>query len=277
MTSDADMIVERRGLRRKLVTWRVVAFLAVIAAIGTAALVTTRERYGDHIARVQVSGFISGDKRLIDMIDRIGKHKRVRGVIVAINSRGGSTAGGEALHEAISALAKKKPVVATMGTLATSAGYMAALGAEHIVARRATITGSIGVIFQSPNIGGLMDKVGVEIDAIKSSALKAEPSFYGPIDPEARRVLQQVIDDTHAWFVDMVRERRSFDLAKARRLSDGRVFTGRQALDEGLVDALGGEKTAVAWLESEKKLKKELPVRTWKPRARHRHDCHNAA
>ncbi|MEP3278367.1 MAG: signal peptide peptidase SppA [Stappiaceae bacterium] len=269
MAFDADVLVDRRRLRRKLSFWRVFAFIALagalIAALAFFGGFNQFERSSSHIARFSISGVIYDSRPQLETLAEIAKNENVKGVIVAINSPGGSTAGGEALYNALRELAEKKPVVAQIGTVGASAGYMVALASDHIVARRNTITGSIGVLFQYGNAAKLMDTIGVSMDAVKSSPLKAEPTFYEAATPAARAMLADLVNDTYDWFVGLVAERRKLDTAKARQLSNGRIFTGHQAQKDGLVDALGGEETAVAWLEKEKKLEKDLPIVDWRP------------
>ena len=269
MSLTADQIVDRRSLRRRLSFWRVVAFVAIALGI-IAAIVLAAGREGlaglvlPQIARVSISGFISEDRDQIELLDRIGKSNAVKGVIVAIDSTGGATAGGEALYEALLRLSAKKPTVATMGTVGASAAYMAAIATNHVIARRTTITGSIGVIFQYPQVSELLDKVGVEIETVKSSPLKAEPSPFGPATPEALAVIGSIVRDTYDWFVDIVAERRGLERDDALILADGRIFTGRQALDAKLIDEIGGEEAALAWLAT-KGVDSKLPIRDWKP------------
>jgi protease-4 len=269
MTLTADQIVDRRSLRRKLSFWRVIAFIAIAVAI-VAALAIAGTGNGipglvsPQIARVDISGFISEDRAQIDMLDEIGKADGVKGVIVAIDSTGGATAGGEALYEALLRLSKKKPTVATMGTVGASAAYMAAIATNHIVARRSTITGSIGVIFEYPEISQLMDKIGVAVEEVKSAPLKAAPSPFKPASPEALAVLSSIVHDTFDWFVDIVAERRGLSRADALILADGRIFTGRQALAAKLIDEIGGEETALDWLAAQG-VNRKLPIRDWKP------------
>jgi protease-4 len=270
MSIDADQILDRRRLRRKLTTWRVLAFLAAALAIVGGALLaagpdglTGRSR--PHIARLTISGFISENRAELDLIDKIGKSDAVQGVIVSINSGGGATAGGEALYEAIRKLAAKKPTVAAIRTVGASAAYMSAIAADHVVAYRTSITGSIGVLFQSPEVSGAMEKLGIKLTEVKSSPLKAAPSPFAPPTPEALAVIDSMIRDTYNWFVDIVAERRSLDRAKALQLADGRVYSGRQALEAGLIDEIGGEEAAIAWLTTKKGVTAELRVIDWEP------------
>ena len=186
--------------------------------------------------------------------------------MISINSPGGSTTGSEELYRGIRQLAAKKPLVAFVDGTAASGGYITALAADHIVARETSLVGSVGVLFQYPDLSKLLDTVGVRVEEIKSAPLKAEPSPFHPASPEARAALQQVVADTFDWFKHLVAERRSLNDADLGVVSTGRIFNGRQALPLKLVDELGGERDAVAWLEREKGVAKNLPVRQWRPR-----------
>jgi protease-4 len=266
MSLTADALVDRRRTRRKLVFWRAAAFLAAALALLAAAwalgLLKDFEGIGrPHIARITVSGVITEDRDLTELIDDLAEDDAVKGIIVAIDSPGGTTTGGEALYEALKATSAKKPTVASVGSLAASAGYMTAIATDHIVAQRTSVTGSIGVLFQYPNVVPLLDKIGVSVNTIKSAPLKAEPSPFtrGEV-PGAREVIARLVDDTYQWFVDIVAERRKLPREEALRLADGAVYSGRQALTLKLVDEIGDEKTAIAWLETEREVPKDLPV-----------------
>jgi protease-4 len=269
MAIRADELIDRRRLRRKLTFWRAAALLLAAIAIGVFGYWSFGEgvtgQRASHIAKVKIEGTIMTDDELIDRLERIGKADSVKGVILAINSPGGTTAGGEAIYEAVRKLAAKKPVTAQVGTLAASAGYMIASATDHIVARQSSIVGSIGVLVQFPDVTGLMDKIGVKMEFVKSSPLKAEPNPFTPTTEEERAMLRSMIMDSYDWFVGLVAERRPLSEAEARQLADGSIWTGRQALDRKLVDALGGEEVAVAWLE-QKGVEAGLDVVEWKAR-----------
>lgn len=270
MSFEVDQIVDRRRLRRKLSFWRFLGIVALVGAIaGSFALIVGRDGIPgfapDQIARMNISGFISNDRRRDELIDKLAKTDSVKAVIVSIDSTGGVTAGGEALYEGLRRLAEAKPTVATVGMVGASAAYMAAIATDHIVARRTSITGSIGVLFQYPEISELMDTLGVQVEEIKSAPLKAAPSPFRPASPVVREVITGVVRDTFEWFVDIVADRRSLSRDDALELADGRIFTGRQALSSGLIDEIGGEKEAIAWLASERNIDADLPVRDWKP------------
>jgi protease-4 len=267
MSVDIDALVDRRRLRRKVTFWRIATFVVIaLVLIGSLIYVSGApelSKRSAHVARIPIEGVIIEDRKTLKMIERIGKSDAVKGVILSINSPGGSTTGGEALYEALRKLAEKKPVVAEIRTIGTSAGYMVALSSDHIVARYNSITGSIGVLFQFGNFAKLLETVGVEMEAVKSTPLKAEPDFYSKATPEARAMLEVLVKDSYNWFVALVAERRSLELPRARELADGRVMSGNDAREAKLVDAIGGEDAAVAWLVSEKGVAKDLPVVTW--------------
>ncbi|MDB5558436.1 MAG: sppA [Enterovirga sp.] len=270
MAFDADLIADRRRLRRKLTFWRVMAFLVAVLAIGTAGFVWSGRAglagTGQQIARVSVSGLITGDQRTTELLKRVGESSAVRGVVITINSPGGTTSGSEELFQGIRELASKKPTVAFVDGLAASGGYITALAADRIVARETALVGSIGVLFQYPDFSTLLGKVGVSVEAVKSSPLKAEPSGFHKPPPEAIAALQSVVNDTFTWFKGLVAERRGISGDQLNTVSDGRIFSARQGLPLKLVDQLGSERDAIAWLEREKSVPAKLPVRDWKPR-----------
>ncbi|MHA6644823.1 signal peptide peptidase SppA [Mesorhizobium sp. A623] len=267
MALRADDLIDRRRLRRKLTFWRVAAI--VIAALGLVALASWFYGDGlsgasaDHIAKVRIDGTITENEELVERLEKIRKSPHVKGVILAIDSPGGTTAGGEMIFEEVRKLAAEKPVTAQVGTLAASAGYMIASAADHIVARQSSIVGSIGVLIQFPDVTGLMDKIGVKLEEVKSSPLKAEPSPFNPTTDEERAMVRKLILDSYDWFVGLVGERRSMTRPQVLALADGSIFTGRQALANGLIDAVGGEAEAVDWLAS-KGVDAKLKVVEWK-------------
>jgi protease IV len=215
---------------------------------------------GTHIARLNVTGIISEDRKVTDAIRAAGKESAVKALIVSINSPGGTVSGGESLHRAIAAFAEKKPVVAVMGGLAASAGYMVAMPANRVFAREGTVTGSIGVLMETGQISGLLEKLGVTAEAITSGPLKDQPSLTKPLTPAGREVLHGLVMDMYDQFVGLVAAGRHMEPDAVRALADGRAYTGRQALKLGLIDAIGDEQDARKWLETEKGLKPDLPV-----------------
>ena len=268
MSLDSDVIVDRRRIRRKLTFWRVVAALVAIAAIVTVGLIVAPGERGalttaGSIARVHIDGLIRSDADRVEALERLEK-SRAPAVIVHINSPGGTTAGSEQLYDALVRLKAKKPLVVVVEGLAASGGYITAIAADHIVAQQSSLVGSIGVLFQFPNFTELLKTVGVKVEEVKSSPLKAAPNGFEPTSPEARAALDALVKDSYAWFRGLVKERRGMDDGLLEKVADGRVFTGRQAVDLKLVDQLGDEKTAIAWLVAQKGVKADLPVRDYK-------------
>tara|TARA_B100000315_G_scaffold168434_1_gene156951 strand:- start:10353 stop:11258 length:906 start_codon:yes stop_codon:yes gene_type:complete len=258
---DLDTLLDRRRLKRRLTFWRIAAIVAVAALVIFVAGRFNTFGSGDHIAILDVENIIIDDSDRNEALERIAGDSSVKALLVHINSPGGTVVGGEALYLALRKVAKNKPVVAVMADLATSAGYMTAIAADQIFARRSTVTGSIGVIMQTTDITGLLEKIGVKPESIKSAPLKAQPNPLEPMSEKARAAAQAVVSDMFAMFVDMVTERRKMDRETVTKLSDGRVYTGRQALENGLIDALGGEKEALDWLASAKNISRKLPKR----------------
>jgi protease IV len=268
MSLDSDVIVDRRRIRRKLTFWRVVAALLAIAAVVTIGTIATPGGRGafnatGSIARVTIEGLIRSDQDRVEALERLANSKAAA-VIVHINSPGGTTAGSEQLYDALMQLKAKKPLVVVVEGLAASGGYITAIAADHIIAQQTSLVGSIGVLFQFPNFTDLMKTVGVKVEEVKSSPLKAAPNGFEPTSPEARAALDSLVKDSYAWFRDLVKERRGMDDALLDKVADGRVFTGRQAVDLKLIDQLGDEKTAVAWLVAQKGIKSDLPVHDFK-------------
>jgi protease-4 len=274
MSLDADSIVDRRRMRRKLTFWRVLAVLIVIGAIvaisavlrvpGTGILTG---QAGPAIARVNINGLIRTDQERVEALERLAK-SRAPAVIVHLNSPGGTTAGSEQLHDALMRVREHKPLVVVVDGLAASGGYIAALAGEHIVAQETSLIGSIGVLFQYPNVGDLLKTLGIKVEEIKSTPLKAAPNGFEPTSPEARAAIESIVSDSYSWFRDLVKQRRRLDDAQLEKVADGRVFTGRQGISLNLVDELGDERAALAWLEKEKKVDPKTPVRDYRLRDR---------
>jgi protease-4 len=269
MSLDADHIVDRRRMRRKLTYWRVLAvFVAVVAVVGGGVFLAGGktgliDQPGGSIARVQVEGLIRANRERTEALDRLSKSS-ARAVIIHINSPGGTVAGSEQLHDSLIRLKDKKPLVVVIDGLAASGGYIAAMASDHIVAQQSSLVGSIGVIFQYPNVSELLKTIGVKVEEVKSSPLKAAPNGYEPTSPEARAAIEAIVMDSYDWFKNIVRDRRKLDATGLDKVADGRVFTGRQALALKLVDSLGNEQTALEWLAKEKNIDAKTPVRDYR-------------
>jgi protease-4 len=267
MSLDSDVIVDRRRIRRKLTFWRVIAVVLAIAGIIAIATLTSPGgrnvlATSGSIARINIEGLIRSDQDRVEALERL-ENSRAAAVVVHINSPGGTTAGSEQLFDALTRLKAKKPLVVVVEGLAASGGYIAAIAADHIVAQQSSLVGSIGVLFQYPNFTELLKTIGVKVEEVKSSPLKAAPNGFEPTSPEARDALDSLVKDSYAWFRSLVKDRRGMDDTQLEKVADGRVFTGRQAVSLKLIDQLGDEKAAIAWLVAEKNVKKDLPVRDY--------------
>lgn len=263
----SDYLVDRRRLKRSITLWRVLTVLAVIALAATVILqndtIAAALGYRPHIARVDITGIIREDPDRQKMLKKIAESDSVKAVILRINSPGGTAIGGESLHDALLKVKERKPVVAVFSTVATSAAYMAGVASNHIVARGGSITGSVGVILQWAEVTDLMEKLGVKMEAVKSGNLKAVPSPFESIDEAGRELTREMVDEAQKWFVSLVAKSRSLDPYDVPGLTEGRIYSGRQALELKLIDQIGGEEQAVEWLEKEGKIEKDLSIIDW--------------
>src|SRR3954453_12367796 len=257
MSLDADLIVDRRRMRRKLTFWRVFAVLILIAAVvagaGPGEGGDRATAGGDYIARIKIPGLIRNDQDRVDSLEKLAKSS-AKAVIVRIDTPGGTTAGSEQLHTALRRVAAEKPLVVVVDGLAASGGYIAAMSADRIVAQETSLVGSIGVLFQYPNVSDLLKTIGVKVETIKSSPLKAAPNGFEPTSPEARAAIESLIKDSYGWFKSMGQSRRHLSDEELQTVADGRVFTGHQAIGLKLIDELGDEQAGIAWLAKEKNI-----------------------
>lgn len=264
-----DNLIERRRLRRSVTIWRTVVAVLITAVV--VIFLAQRDNGGsgvissDYVARVYVDGIIVSDRWRDELIDELKNDDSVKAVLVMIDSPGGTVVGGEELFLGLKELTTSKPVVAVMGSTATSAAYMTALGTDHIIAREGSITGSIGVLMETADFTALLEKIGIKPEIMKSGPLKAQPNPMESISPEARQVVGAVIADMFEMFTNMVATRRHMSAEQVKQVSDGRIFTGRQALEKGLIDAIGGEKEARAWLTENRDISPEIPAKDAKP------------
>jgi len=252
-------VFETQKTRKKLHRWRILAIvLAVIVVI--VAVSSLSGPSGPRIARIAIEGLILEDAERDQILYDIAENEDVEALIVAISSPGGSAAGSEDLYNALRAVAANKPVVATMGTVAASGGYITAIGADYIFARKNSLTASIGVIFQVTRFGDLMKSIGVEVDSYTSGALKGEPSPYSPASPEGKALMDSLVQESQTWFKGLVAERRGLEGEALDQVTDGRVMMGTQALQAGLIDAIGNESDAEEWLISTQGIERGMPV-----------------
>lgn len=262
MSYDPDAVIARRRLRRRLRIWQAVAVIAVLAAVLAGLQAGGKLFRGERIARIHVDGLIVQDENRAAALERIARDPAVRALVVHIDSPGGTVVGGEDLYRGLRDVSERKPVVAVMGTVATSAAYMAAVATDRIFAREGTVTGSIGVMLQSADVTGMLESLGIEPVTIKSSPLKGIPSPVEPLSEDGREATRTVVADMYEFFTGLVIERRPLSAAEVVTLADGRIFTGRQARANGLIDAIGAEDAAVTWLQQTRDVPEGLKIET---------------
>ena len=247
-----------------------IAFFGMVTAVAGLIGRASEEADAPHLVLLKIEGPIFDSEPWLTLIDRIADDETCRGVLVRIESPGGAVASSQELYTSLKRLREKDvPVVVSLGNVAASGGYYTALAGEKIFSNPGTLTGSIGVIFQFPEVGELLDKAGISLQTVKSGALKDVGSPARKATASELAYLQNVIDDTYAQFVEDVSEGRGIPVDSLKRLADGRVFTGRQALAAGLVDTLGGLNEAKDYLVARSASEEDIPW-TIEPRPRSR-------
>jgi len=221
----------------------VVGVLGYLAGVGLFYV----ER-GPGVAVLEIQNAIYDDEPILDQLEQLLENPDTRALVIHVDSPGGAIAAVEEVYNALErAKAGGLPVVASMGALATSGGYFVCLPAERVFANRSTITGSIGVLVEYYSIEGLLNKIGVESQTVTSGEYKGLGSWAQPLTESQRQHMQSIVNDFHEFFVEVVSDDRHLDIDRVRQWADGRVFTGKQAVEMGLVDEIGGLKTAIAF------------------------------
>jgi protease-4 len=226
----------------------IVAILVVLLTIsGIITLISDNSVSfdGNKIALVRIEGAILDSEKAIGEIKKYSKDSSVKAILLRVNSPGGAVAPSQEIYIEVKKAVEKKPVVISMGTVAASGAYYISAPASRIIANPGTITASIGVIMEVPNFSGLMEKVGVKSEVIKSGKHKDLASAFRGIGKEERMILQNVLDNVHEQFITAVAEGRNIEVSELRKIADGRIFTGQQAIDVGLVDELGNMEDAI--------------------------------
>ncbi len=273
MPLTSDTFIERSLLKRQVTFWRLAAvgvmvFFLIILVERNAKIPKVAAAKDAYIARVTVQGVVGDDQKLYKLLDEIRDNNDIKAVILHLDTQGGVAVGGETIYRKIKEITEVKPVVASMRSICASAGYMISLAADHVLAMRSTITGSIGVIIQTAELSELAEKLGITPITVKSGAYKGSPSMTDPITEDERIVVQQMIDEFHTVFVEMVAEARELPIEDVRNIADGRVYSAMRALELGLIDALGGEAEALAWLEEHKDIPATMEVRDMQLKSR---------
>ncbi|APG27113.1 multidrug transporter [Syntrophotalea acetylenivorans] len=220
-------------------------FLLLIVVVGKMSGRSSHFVLGEKVGYVTITGAITSSEKIIEQIDNFKEDSSVKAIVLRVNSPGGGVSPSQEIYDEVKATAAVKPVVVSMGSVAASGGYYIAAPAQRILANPGTITGSIGVIMQFTNVEELLGKVGLKSQVVKSGKHKDIGSPVRPMSGADREILQSLIDDVYSQFVQAVAESRKMEIDKVRQLADGRIFTGRQAFEAGLVDELGGYRDAI--------------------------------
>ena len=250
MSIEAEVLeqIKKRARRRGFLFALFLVFFALASLVALNSFLEF-DKKNPHIARIKIDGPIFDDFSLNGLIYKLALDVNVKAVVIHINSPGGSVVGAESTFEALSHLSKEKPLVSVLGETATSGGYLIAVATDQIISRSNTLTGSIGVILQYPNVSNLLKNIGVDINTLRSSDLKASINPFEQPTPKAIEEHKQVIDETFLWFKELVEKKRKLSDINLEKISSGGVFTGRKAKKLGLVDVIGGEREAVKYLE----------------------------
>ncbi|MFK7974245.1 MAG: signal peptide peptidase SppA [Rickettsiaceae bacterium] len=267
MNINPDYLIERKRNKKQLTKWKILSFLLVIGLLYNFkhnmrfdGSNLTQSATKEYIASIKIQEVIFDDLDRIKRLQNIKDNDNIKALIVNINSPGGSVVGSEMLYNSLRKIAKVKPVVVVMGSLAASGGYLTALGGDYIVAHNGTLTGSIGVIIQSAEVTELAEKLGIKFDNFKSDPLKAVPNPTEKVTPEIRQATMETINDVYDYFIEQVALRRNLNIDYVRQIADGRVYSGHQALKLKLIDELGDEDTALDWLHNYKNISPTLKV-----------------
>ncbi|WP_341747641.1 signal peptide peptidase SppA [Candidatus Tisiphia endosymbiont of Dascillus cervinus] len=270
MTITPDYIIERKQNKLKLRLWKLATILMFIVLIvvmikkfnlPSSEYVTTNSNY---IAVVSIEDIIFEDTKRDKRLEKIIDDDKINALIVNVNSPGGTVVGSEKIYNILRKISAKKPVVIVMGTLAASGGYLISLGGDYIISHNGTITGSIGVIFQTLEVTDLAKTLGITFNNFKSGELKAAPNPTEKVTKAVRQAIMSNVQDTYDYFIELVALRRGLAIEEVKKIADGRIYSGRQALKLKLVDAVGSEDDAIKWLQEVKKIDKDLKVKEFK-------------
>ncbi|MDR1777446.1 MAG: signal peptide peptidase SppA [Desulfovibrio sp.] len=235
--------------RRPFVFWGL-----LLIVLGVICFALTRDEgeevfaVSDRLALVSIRGTVMDAADTVNWLREIARQKHVKGILARVDSPGGGAAAAQEIYEALAELGKKLPVAVSMGGMAASGGLIISMAGERVFANPSTVTGSIGVRMDIPQLQGLFNKIGVGQQTLVTAPYKNAGSYLHPLSDEQRAYFESVLKDMHAQFVRIVAEERRMDEKKAAGLADGKIFTGREAKELGLVDELGGQDAAHRWL-----------------------------
>lgn len=251
-------ILEKYLSKRSLIVKRFATVLISIILIFSFFLFTSKKK--DFIATISIEGIISNPEDTLNDLENINKSSNAKALLVNINSPGGTFVSSKELYDKIKEISKKIPVVTYMREMATSGGYLVSLASQKIFSNIGTITGSVGVILQTAEITELLEKIGINPIVIKSGKLKATPNPLEGLSENDSRYLNDVIKSMQLEFLSILSENRNIESKTLEIISDGRIFTGKQAKELNLIDFIGSKSDAIRWLKDEAKLPQDIDI-----------------
>lgn len=265
MTITPDYLIERKKNKAAIRSWKLVSIFLIVAFIAVIIdklkiLDNTKIPADDYIASVIIDGILFENANRDSKLEKIADNNHIKALIVHVDSPGGTVVGSEKIYNILRKISSQKPVIIVMGTMATSGGYLISLGGDYIISHNGTITGSIGVIFQTAEVTELAERLGIKFNNFKSSELKAAPNPMEKLTPAVSEAIMENINDAYDYFVELVANRRGFTIEEAKKIADGRVYSGRRALALKLVDAIGTNDDAIKWLQTVRKIDPKLKV-----------------
>jgi protease IV len=264
MEVSSDNVLNSYLLRKQVRRWKMWFLVILFAFLLSIFINSSTDQLSDHIARVNIDDIIYTDLKRQNKLEEIYKNNAIKAVIVHVNSPGGTVVGSESVYKALRKISNIKPVVTVMDDIATSGGYMAAIGGDYIFASRGSMTGSIGVLLESTEATKLLEKIGVEFHSFKSTTIKGSPMMFEKITPEAVASMNRLVNDNYVFFKDLVKERRKLSESELAVAANGEVFSGDRALQYKLIDAIGDEDDAIKWLIANKNISESMPIRDFK-------------
>ena len=239
--------LKRPSSNLKWLWWGLGSFFALLIAFRAGSMSNgfDNQGMGKKVGIIQVSGPIISSNTIVKDLENYRNRKDISAILVRIDSPGGLVAPTQEIYEKIKAIKEEKPIIASMGSVAASGGYYIALGADSIIANQGTIVGSIGVIMNYPVMTELLDKVGIEFETVKSGELKDVGSYSRQVTEADRKHLNDMVNDMYGQFVNAVSENRSLTKEEVVKIADGRVYTGKQSKELGLIDVIGTFEDAV--------------------------------
>ena len=262
MRISADLLYELDRLRQRNFKWKIL-FIAMIAVIIIFSITRGNDPYkSDHIARIKIDDIIVDNSEVVSAIDEIAEDKSSSAIIVLINSSGGSPYMSEEIYHSLRRVSQSsKPVAVVIRSLAASGGFMVAMAGDRIFAGETSITGSIGAIMQTIDASVLAEKIGIKIKNYAYPEMKGVPSPTEKVPPFAEKILNEVAMDVYDSFINIVSTRRNIAKQELLKFADGRIYTGKQALELKLIDQIGGEHDALQWLYNEKNISKNAKIK----------------